>query len=216
MSRIIAGSRRGRRIAMPPGDRTRPTSDRVREALFSAIAAWAGRAAAPPEESLAGLAFCDLYAGSGAVGLEAASRGAAPVLLVERDSRTAQLARGNAAALGLTVDVMSSSVEQVLRRPTGSRFDVVFADPPYELDGRTVSAQLEQLVANGWVGPGSLIVVERSRRTPDLVWPDATGERRSRTYGETVLSFGSIEPESSDARFREPNAPNEAIQMEEL
>jgi 16S rRNA (guanine966-N2)-methyltransferase len=192
MSRIIAGSRRGRRIAMPPGDRTRPTSDRVREALFSAIAAWAGRAAAPPEESLAGLAFCDLYAGSGAVGLEAASRGAAPVLLVERDSRTAQLARGNAAALGLTVDVMSSSVEQVLRRPTGSRFDVVFADPPYELDSRTVSAQLEQLVANRWVSPGSLIVVERSRRTPDLVWPDATTKRWSRPYGETILCFGEV------------------------
>src|SRR6187200_3360511 len=91
MSRIIAGSRRGRRIAMPPGDRTRPTSDRVREALFSAIAAWAGRAAEPVEQSLAGLAFCDLYAGSGAVGLEAASRGAYPVLLIERDLRTAQL-----------------------------------------------------------------------------------------------------------------------------
>jgi 16S rRNA (guanine966-N2)-methyltransferase len=100
-SRIIAGSRRGQRIAMPSGERTRPTTDRVREALFSAIAAWLGTSAEPAERSLAGLAFCDLYAGSGAVGLEAASRGASPVLLVERDPRTAQVARGNSEALGL-------------------------------------------------------------------------------------------------------------------
>ena len=129
MSRIIAGSRGGRRIAMPPGDRMRPTTDRVREAVFSAIAAWAGTAAGSAEESLAGLAFCDLYAGSGAVGLEAASRGASPVLLVERDRRTAQLARDNAKALGLLVELVVSSVEQVLRRPPVQVFDVIFADP---------------------------------------------------------------------------------------
>ena len=204
MSRIIAGSRRGRRIAMPPGERTRPTSDRVREALFSAIAAWAGTAAAPAERSLAGLAFCDLYAGSGAVGLEAASRGASPVLLVERDRRTAQLTRANADALGLAVEIVTSSVEQVLRRPAAHQFDVAFADPPYELHSATVSAQLEQLVANAWVGSGSLIVVERSRRTPDLIWPEAAAKCWRRAYGETILSFGSLEP-----RFTGP-APDRA------
>ena len=214
MSRIIAGSRRGRRIAMPAGDRTRPTSDRVREALFSAIAAWAGTAAAPPDESLAGLAFCDLYAGSGAVGLEAASRGADPVLLVERDPRTARLTRGNAEALGLTVEVINSSVEQVLQRPSVRIFEVIFADPPYEMDSRTVSAQLEQLVTNGWVGPDSLIVVERSRRTPDLVWPDTIPKRWSRSYGETVLSFGSLDSDPSDpVRSREASA-SEAIKSD--
>jgi 16S rRNA (guanine966-N2)-methyltransferase len=196
LSRIIAGSRKGRRVVMPPGDRTRPTSDRVREALFSAIAAWTGNAAAPAERSLADVAFCDLYAGSGAVGLEAASRGASPVVLVERDRRTAQLARSNAEALGLAVEIVISPVEQVLRRPGAHRFDVVFADPPYELDTSTVSAQLEQLVANGWVGAGSLIVVERSRRTPDLVWPEAAAKCWTRAYGETILSFGSLEPGS--------------------
>jgi len=193
VSRIIAGSRGGRRIAMPPGDRTRPTTDRVREALFSAIAAWAGTAAAPPEQSLAHLAFCDLYAGSGAVGLEAASRGAHPVLLVERDRRTAQLTKDNAKALGLAVDVTISSVEQVLQRPPARPYDVVFADPPYELDTSAVNAQLQQLVANRWVAPGSLVVVERSRRTPDLTWPEAAAKRWSRAYGETVLHFGSLE-----------------------
>lgn len=193
MSRIIAGSRGGRRIAMPPGDRTRPTTDRVREALFSAIAAWAGTAAAPPEQSLAHLAFCDLYAGSGAVGLEAASRGAHPVLLVERDRRTAQLTKDNAKALGLAVDITISSVEQVLQRPPSRPYDVVFADPPYELDTSAVNAQLQQLVANRWVAPGSLVVVERSRRTPDLTWPEAAARCWSRAYGETVLHFGSLE-----------------------
>jgi 16S rRNA (guanine966-N2)-methyltransferase len=179
---------------MPPGDRTRPTSDRVREALFSAIAAWARRAAEPPERTLAGMAFCDLYAGSGAVGLEAASRGAAPVLLLERDRRTAQLIRANAEGLGLEVEIATSSVEQMLRRPPGQTFDVVFADPPYELDTSIVSAQLEQLVVSRWVGAGSLIVVERSGRSPELVWPVATTNRWSRAYGETILYFASLEP----------------------
>jgi len=195
MSRIIAGSRGGQRIAMPRGDRARPTTDRVREALFSAITAWAGTAAAPVERSLADMAFCDLYAGSGAVGLEAASRGASRVLLVERDPRTAQLGRRNAEALGLAVNIVNSSVEQVLRRSPDQPFDIVFADPPYELATPTVSAQIEQLVVNAWVARGSLIVVERSRRTPKLVWPDVAAERWSRAYGETILCFGAVEEE---------------------
>jgi 16S rRNA (guanine966-N2)-methyltransferase len=177
---------------MPPGDRARPTTDRVREALFSAITAWAGRAAAPVEDSLAGLAFCDLYAGSGAVGLEAASRGATRVLLVERDPRTAQLGRRNAETLGLAVDLFVSPVEQVLRKAPRGPFDIVFADPPYELDTPTVSAQLQQLISNAWVDRGSLIVVERSKRTPPLIWPDSAVKRWSRAYGETILSFGSF------------------------
>jgi 16S rRNA (guanine966-N2)-methyltransferase len=180
---------------MPRGDQARPTTDRVREALFSAITAWAGAAAAPVERSLADLAFCDLYAGSGAVGLEAASRGASRVLLVERDPHTAQLGRRNAEALGLAVDIVNSSVEQVLRKSPDQPFDIVFADPPYELDTPTVSAQIEQLVVNAWVARGSLIVVERSRRTPKLVWPDVTAERWSRAYGETILCFGAVDPE---------------------
>jgi 16S rRNA (guanine966-N2)-methyltransferase len=196
VSRIIAGSRRGRRITMPPGDRIRPTTDRVREALFSAMAAWAGTAAELAERSLAGLSFADLYAGSGAVGLEAASRGAGPVLLVERDPSTAQLAKGNAQALGLSVEIATAAVEPMLRRPPVQPFDVVFADPPYELDTSIVSSQLEQLVTSRWVGPGSLIVVERSRRSPDLMWPAAAAKRWNRVYGETILSFGSLEPES--------------------
>jgi 16S rRNA (guanine966-N2)-methyltransferase len=206
LSRIIAGSRRGRRIAMPLGDRTRPTSDRVREALFSAITAWAGTAAEPAERSLAGLAFCDLYAGSGAVGLEAASRGATPVLLVERDGRTAQLIKSNSEALQLSVEIATTSVARLLRRPPAQSFDVVFADPPYELETGVVNDQLQQLVDNHWVGPGSLIVVERSRRSPELVWPASAAKRWSRAYGETILSFGSLEPGSSGFREQSTGA----------
>jgi len=204
VSRIIAGSRGGQRIAMPPGDRARPTTDRVREALFSAIAAWAGTAAEPVERSLGGLAFCDLYAGSGAVGLEAASRGASRVLLVERDHRTAQLSRRNAEALGLAVEILTSSVEQVLRKSPDRPFDIVFADPPYELDTPTVSAQIELLVVNSWADRDSLIVVERSRRSPKLVWPDVAAQRWSRAYGETILCFGALEPESDVPGKEEP------------
>jgi 16S rRNA (guanine966-N2)-methyltransferase len=195
LSRIIAGSRGGQRIAMPPGDHARPTTDRVREALFSAIAAWAGRAAEPVEDSLAGLAFCDLYAGSGAVGLEAASRGAARVLLVERDPRTAQLGRRNAETLGLAVEIVVSAVEQVLRKAPAQPFDIVFADPPYELETPTVSDQIQRLVGNAWVDRDSLVVVERSKRTPQLIWPDSAVKRWHRAYGETILCFAELNPE---------------------
>jgi 16S rRNA (guanine966-N2)-methyltransferase len=194
LSRIIAGSRGGHRLVTPSGDNARPTTDRVREALFSAIAAWAGRAAEPVEDSLAGLAFCDLYAGSGAVGLEAASRGATRVLLVERDRRTAQLGRRNAATLNLDVDIVASPVEQVLRNAPPQPFDIVFADPPYELETPTVSVQLQQLVGNAWVDRGSLVVVERSKRTPELIWPDSAVKRWRRAYGETILCFAEVDP----------------------
>ncbi len=195
MSRIIAGSRGGRRITMPPGDKTRPTTDRVREALFSAIASWAGAAARPPEQTLAGLAFADLYAGSGAVGLEAASRGAGPVLLVEGNKRTALLTRRNAADLGLSAQVAASRVEQLVRQPAATAYDVVFADPPYDVSTPAVNDLLGDLVQNGWLAAHGLVVVERSRRTPELSWPVATEEQWSRAYGETVLHFGSIAPE---------------------
>ncbi|MFP5282707.1 MAG: RsmD family RNA methyltransferase [Actinomycetes bacterium] len=191
MSRIIAGSRGGRRVTMPAGALTRPTTDRVREALFSGLASWAGTAAADPERSLSELSFADLYAGSGAVGLEAASRGASPVWLVERHGRTAAIARRNATDLELTCEVVVAAVEDLVRQPARERFDLVFADPPYELSARAVDEMLVGLVASGWVGPGSLVVVERARRSI-LTWPVAVAERWSRRYGETVLHFGSM------------------------
>lgn len=193
MSRIIAGSRRGRRITMPDSGRTRPTTDRVREALFSALTSWAGTASAPAEETLAGLAFCDLYAGSGAVGLEAASRGAAPVLLVEADRRTAGTASANLSELGLPARVVTSRVEPLVRQRAESAYDVVFADPPYDVDSAALDAVLATVVEQGWVAADGLVVVERSRRSPEPRWPEGFRGGWSRRYGETVLFFGQAD-----------------------
>ena len=198
MSRIIAGSRGGRRLAMPPGSRTRPTTDRVREALFSAVAAWVGRADAAPDQALAGLAFCDLYAGSGAVGLEAASRGAGPVLLVEGDKRTATVTARNVTELGLSARVRAARVETVVADAAPQPFDVVFLDPPYDVPATTVDGVLQALDQQGWLGADALVVVERSRRTPDVGWPAGVGESWSRSYGETVLHYGACGPPEPD------------------
>lgn len=195
MSRIIAGSRRGRRLTMPSSGLTRPTTDRVREALFSALTSWAGASGESAEQSLHGLSFCDLYTGSGAVGLEAASRGAAPVLLVEADKRTASITTRNARDLDLRVQVRSMKVEQLLAEEPAEGFDIVFADPPYDVSAQAVEGVLSRLLAGGWLAAGGMVVVERSRRGPDLGWPDGIGESWSRRYGETVLHFGvSAEP----------------------
>jgi 16S rRNA (guanine966-N2)-methyltransferase len=190
LSRIIAGRSGGRRITMPSGRHTRPTTDRVREAIFSAVASWAGTADRPPEEALTGLAFCDLYAGSGAVGLEAASRGADPVLLIEHDRATSALIRRNAAELGLPVAVRLGDVPSLLRRSADSGFDIVFADPPYELSTPAVEAQLADLETQGWLNRSALVMVERSRRTPAPTWPAAMTVTWSRAYGETTVYFG--------------------------
>ncbi len=142
---------------------------------------------------LAGLSFCDLYAGSGAVGLEAASRGAYPVLLVERDSQTAGLARRNVVALDLPVQVRVGGVESVVAAPPAAPFRIVWLDPPYELATAQVDAVLAALHTNGWLEPDPLVVVERAGRSEPLGWPQALPVRWSRRYGETTLYFAAEE-----------------------
>jgi 16S rRNA (guanine966-N2)-methyltransferase len=183
VTRIIGGAVGGRRIVTPRGDATRPTSDRVREALFSAIESWCG--------SLQGLRFLDLYAGSGAVGLEAWSRGAVAVTLVEQDRRTATLITGNARSLGFRdADVVSGAVATTLRRPPRAPYDVVFTDPPYPLPDEAVADDLRALVDGGWLAPGALVVVERSSRSPEPAWPEGFEDVRHKKYGETALWYG--------------------------
>ncbi|HEY0239052.1 MAG TPA: 16S rRNA (guanine(966)-N(2))-methyltransferase RsmD [Friedmanniella sp.] len=194
MSRIVAGSRGGRRLETPSGDATRPTSDRVREALFSALAAWAGTAAEAPADALAGLAFLDLYAGSGAIGLEAASRGAGPVLLVESDARTAALARRNVAALALATAVRTLAVETLARSTPDRAYDVAFADPPYALAGDRLDTVVADLVTHGWLASDGLLVLERSSRSAAPRWPAAVTRTWERAYGETVLHFAELAP----------------------
>ena len=185
MTRIIGGVAGGRRLATPKGDQTRPTSDRVREALFSALESWAG--------SLHGLRFLDLYAGSGAVGLEAWSRGATAVTLVEADRRTAALISGNARELGFReADVVAASVASALTagpRASYGPYDVVFSDPPYPLDEEALAHDLALLAGNGWLAPGALVVVERARRSPEPTWPAGVTLLREKKYGETRLWY---------------------------
>ena len=183
MTRIIGGDAGGRRIRTPTGESTRPTSDRVREALFSSLEATLG--------SVSGLRFLDLYAGSGAVGLEARSRGAGVVTCVEQDRRTAGLVRDNARALGLAgVEVVTSSVARHLVHPPRAPYDVVFLDPPYAVPTDAVVADLEMLRDHAWLTRGAVVVVERSSRSAPLPWPEGLEADRDRRYGETVLWYG--------------------------
>jgi 16S rRNA (guanine966-N2)-methyltransferase len=183
VTRIIGGSAGGRRLKVPAGERTRPTSDRVREALFSSLDSELG--------TITGLRFLDLYAGSGAVGLEARSRGAGAVTLVEQDRRTAALIRDNLRGLGFTqVDVVAWPVARVLAAPPKEPYDVVFLDPPYPLPTDQVLADLGALVEQGWLADGAVVVVERATRSGELSWPDGLVAARSRRYGETTLWYG--------------------------
>ncbi|MEV0808581.1 16S rRNA (guanine(966)-N(2))-methyltransferase RsmD [Micromonospora sp. NPDC050200] len=184
MTRIVAGTLGGRRIAAPPGAGTRPTSDRVREALFSAVQAGI---------DLVGARFADLYAGSGAVGLEALSRGAEHVLLVESDPRAARVIRENVAVLRAApaARLVTGKVAGVLAAgPDGEPYDVVFADPPYAVPDAEITALLASLVAYDWLAPDALVVVERSSRTGPVGWVEGITAERGRRYGETTLWYG--------------------------
>lgn len=193
VTRVIAGVAGGRRIAVPAGRDTRPTSDRTREGMFATVHSLLG--------SLAGSNVLDLYAGSGAVGLEALSRGAAEALMVESDSRAVRVIRENVATLGLPgARVVADRVERVLRQPYGSAsdsrapggqpFDFVFADPPYALEAAAVQRVLVALRTGDWLATGALVCVERSVHGKPLVWPDGYAENRVRRYGDSTLWYG--------------------------
>ena len=184
MTRVIAGTAGGRRLATTTGRTTRPTSDRTREGLFATVVAIRG--------GLDHAAVLDLYAGSGAVGLEALSRGATDVLLVESDDRAAQVIRRNIAAVGLPgARLVTDRVERVAgRRPDCRPRDFVFADPPYAVSDDDVGRVLAALLDNGWLAPGALIALERSTRSGPPTWPAGYELDRSRKYGEATLWYG--------------------------
>jgi 16S rRNA (guanine966-N2)-methyltransferase len=192
VARVIAGEAGGRRLAVPDGRDTRPTSDRAREGLFATVASIVG--------SLAGTRVLDLYAGSGAVGLEALSRGAEHVLLVEHGARAARIIKANIDAIGLPgAAVIADRVERVLARgqapddpgpARGARYDVVFADPPYAMADAEVSRMLSLLTDRPWLAPGALVIVERATRSGPLRWPDGFVPDRARKYGEATLWYG--------------------------
>ena len=148
--------------------------------------------------SLAGRRVLDLYAGSGAVGLEALSRGAEHVLLVEHGARARRVIRENIEAIGLPGAVLATgTVERVLARgPDGGRYDIVFADPPYALPQDGVSRVLSLLTGHGWLAPGALVIVERATRSGPVNWPDGFVPDRARRYGEATFWYGLVPPTS--------------------
>ena len=190
MSRIIAGRAKGKRLATPKGSNTRPTTSRVREALFSALVSWFGVAEVPAAEHFADLAVLDLFGGSGAIGLEAASRGARQVTIVESDGPTAALIRGNARAAGLLVDVVAGRLPGALGAVSPG-YDLVFADPPYHLADAVLNACLTRLTTNGMLQPRALVVVERATVSGPPHWPEVFTDTWQREYGETALYFGA-------------------------
>ncbi len=180
--RIIAGEAGGRRLAVPAGEAVRPTSDRVKEALFSALGA--GR--------LVGARVLDLYAGSGALGLEALSRGAAEALFVDRDHAAVQAIRTNIETLGFDgrAVLRQASAAKVLGGPRpGDAFDLVLLDPPYDTPGADVEHVLRLLVEGEWVTIGATVVVERSAGSAPLGWPADWGSTWERCYGDTLVLF---------------------------
>jgi 16S rRNA (guanine966-N2)-methyltransferase len=184
MTRIIAGSHGGRRLAAPPGAQTRPTSDRVREAFFSTLESMT---------DLSGARFADLYAGSGAIGLEALSRGAGHALLVESDAKAARVIRDNIVTIraGNAARLVTGKVSQVLiGPPAGGPYDVVFADPPYAVTAAEVTEVQKALVEYGWLASDAVIVLERATRGGQVSWVDGIAADRSRRYGETTLWYG--------------------------
>lgn len=184
VTRIISGEAGGRRIKTPSGQGTRPTSDRVREALFSALQS---------RDVIEGAHVMDLYAGSGALGLEAASRGAASVLLVESDRGAVGVIRANIADTGIAgARVQAGTVEAALDREPPLHYDLVLADPPYDVSEESLGEVLELLLAREWLSYGGLVVVERSSRSPEPTWPPELVRSDKKAYGETVLWFAEV------------------------
>ncbi|MHB1063799.1 MAG: 16S rRNA (guanine(966)-N(2))-methyltransferase RsmD [Georgenia sp.] len=179
MTRIVAGVAGGRTLKVPRSG-TRPTSERVREALFSRL---------EHLDVVDGARVLDLYAGSGALGLEAASRGAARVTLVEAARAAAALCRANAEALGLDplIDVVAARVQTHLAG-AGTPADLVLLDPPYDVEQEDL-ADVLALLGRGWLAPDAVVVVERDRRSPEPRWPDHLAALGPRSYGDTVVWF---------------------------
>ena len=192
MSRIIAGAAGGTPLNAVPGSLTRPTTDRVKEALFSRLEAFG---------AISGARVLDLYAGSGSLGVESGSRGAGTVELVESDAKASGVCQRNAdlinGVLGRkAVTVHRSKVEPFLDRAAESAtWDLVFLDPPYPLDELALAAVLRKLADH--LAPAAVVVVERSSRSPEPAWPEALARFAEKKYGETRLWFA--EPFVPDA-----------------
>jgi 16S rRNA (guanine966-N2)-methyltransferase len=182
MTRIIGGDLRGRKLKVPELQ-TRPTSSRVREAIFSSV-----------EHAVSGLSdlrVLDLFAGSGAFGIESISRGAAEAVLIEKDLLAADTLHSNIESLGIkTARVLIADVFLRISEPSSAgKFDVVFIDPPYDTPDEQVNALLAQLPKNGWLADYGLLVVERGSKSK-VIWPESIEQLREKFYGDTTIWYG--------------------------
>jgi len=194
--RIVAGAARGRRLAVPPGDTVRPTADRVREALFASLA-----------PLLPGASVLDAFAGSGALGLEARSRGADRVTFIERERRALGALRRNIEAVGLDgITVIAADAVRTLRDAaragalTGAPFDLVLLDPPYALAGDVLAGLLDDLVP--LLAPDATVVIERSADAPGPCWPAPLIPAAARRYGSTCLHRATFVLEGAEDEGR--------------
>ena len=175
---------------MPPRG-TRPTTDRVREALFNVLSA---------RIDLHDASVLDLYAGSGALGLEALSRGAGRAVFVESDRKAAAVIGQNIEALGVTgATLRRGTVASVLAAGAEGPFDLVFADPPYDVGEAEVIEMLVALTSRGWVAEGCVAVVERGASGPDFGWPAGWAPWQARRYGDTRLEMAVLDVAASAA-----------------
>ena len=202
MTRIIAGIA-GSRQLVAPASPTRPTSDRIRESIFNRLETW---------NVLEGAKVLDLYAGTGALALEAVSRGASAAVLVEKDAKAAAVCAKNASlvqdslkAAGLTADirVANKSVDGFLSLPAAAQFSLVFIDPPYEVSNHEVTENLAKLFDH--LAEDAVIVLERSSRTEVPILPAEYALEDTKSYGDTVVYWlGRTEDQVADAEL-----PNE-------
>ncbi|MBC7462823.1 MAG: 16S rRNA (guanine(966)-N(2))-methyltransferase RsmD [Actinobacteria bacterium] len=186
--RIIAGLAKGRTLSSVAGA-TRPTSDRAREGLFSSLLSEFG--------DFVGLNFLDLFAGSGAIGLEALSRGAALVHAVEKDELAMRTIRTNAelvsksGALG-DFHAYAMPVQKFLEGVSPDKYDIIYIDPPYEFADSDLNKCLQLLFAGDFLKPGSVVAVERGNRSEDLNWPTGLEPMRQRKYGQALIHYAKL------------------------
>jgi 16S rRNA (guanine966-N2)-methyltransferase len=188
--RVIAGEAGGRRLVVPRGDRVRPTTDRVKESLFSALG----------ESRLIGARVLDLYAGTGALGIEALSRGAALAVFVERDPLALRAIAQNVEATSVSsrTRVVKGDVAAFLGGPpaTEAPFDLVLLDPPYDLPDPALAPVLEALARRPWTVPSAVVVIERAADAGPPPWPPGWQSTWNRCYGDTLLWFATSSEES--------------------
>jgi 16S rRNA (guanine966-N2)-methyltransferase len=181
--RVIAGAHRGRKLVAPEGDRVRPTKDMVREAMFSALDA---------RHAIVDASVLDLYSGSGALAIEALSRGAARAVLVERSRAALDAIATNVKTIGLGGEtrVVNADVASFLGglEPAEAPFDLVFADPPYDTDDADADALLARIGASPWLAPDAILSIERPVRHSVRV-PEGFRTGWERTFGDTLVTF---------------------------